>query len=183
MPKWEMAGAGFKAALGVYQQIYQKDNLGPSVQTALSSQTWQTVQQGLMPGGKLGIDLDGSWVTSTYLPTGPKPWPQYTKALGVAAMPTQNGQGPGHVSLSGGWLLSVGSHATNKQMAFNFVTHRPQPEELAVVRHPRWPDRHPCRCGFGALLQGPGPVGGHVLLVRALHALPPGLFRLPEAVY
>jgi multiple sugar transport system substrate-binding protein len=120
--KWEMAGAGFKAALGVYQQIYQKDNLGPSVQTALSSQTWQTVQQGLMPGGKLGIDLDGSWVTSTYLPTGPKPWPQYTKSLGVAAMPTQNGQGPGHVSLSGGWLLSVGSHATNKQMAFNFVT-------------------------------------------------------------
>ncbi len=120
--KWEMAGAGFKSALGVYQQIYQKDNLGPSVQTALSSQTWQTVQQGLMPGGKLGIDLDGSWVTSTYLPTGPKPWPQYSKALGVAAMPTQNGQGPGHVSLSGGWLLSVGSHATNKQMAFNFVT-------------------------------------------------------------
>ncbi len=43
-----------------------KDNLGPSVQTALGSQTWQTVQQGLMPTGKIGIDLDGSWVTSNY---------------------------------------------------------------------------------------------------------------------
>ena len=77
-----------------------------------------------MPTGKLGIDLDGSWVTSTYLNSGPKPWAQYNKDLGVAPMPTQNGQGPGHVSLSGGWLLSVGSHATSaqKQMAFNFIT-------------------------------------------------------------
>ena len=42
--------------------------------------------------------------------------------MGVAAMPTESGQGQGSVSMSGGWLLSVGSHATNKQMAFNFIT-------------------------------------------------------------
>ena len=52
-------------------------------------------------------------------------------------MPTENGQGAGKVSMSGGWLLSVGSHATNKQMAFNFITHRPGPAELAVLRHRR----------------------------------------------
>jgi multiple sugar transport system substrate-binding protein len=122
--KWEKAGAGFQAALTQYQTIYVKDNLGPTVQTALSAQGWQTVQQGLMPTGKLGIDLDGSWVPSTYISTGPKPWPQYNQVLGVAPMPTQNGQGPGHVSLSGGWLLSVGSHGTaaQKQAAFNFIT-------------------------------------------------------------
>ena len=135
-----------------------------------------------MPGGKLGIDLDGSWVTSTYLPTGPKPWPQYTKSLGVAAMPTQNGQGPGHVSLSGGWLLSVGSHATNKQMAFNFVT-------IALdQKNSLWYDIHGGQIATRAdVASAPSykaqPVGGHVLLVRALHTLPPGLFRLPEAVY
>jgi multiple sugar transport system substrate-binding protein len=120
--KWEKAGAGFQAALGIYQTIYNKDNLGPSVQTALGSQTWQVVQQSLMPTGKLGIDLDGSWVGSTYLPKGPKPWPQWDSALAVAAMPTQSGQAPGKVSMSGGWLLSVGSHCTNKQMAFNFIS-------------------------------------------------------------
>ena len=92
--KWEKAGAGFQAALTQYQTIYVKDNLGPTVQTALSTQGWQTVQQGLMPTGKLGIDLDGSWVSSTYLSSGPKPWPQYSKVLGVAPMPTENGQGP-----------------------------------------------------------------------------------------
>jgi len=120
--KWEKAGAGFTAALGEYAQIYHQANLGPSVQTALGTTTWQTVQQGLMPTNKLGIDLDGSWVVGTYIPGGGKPWPDYTKDLGVAPMPTQNGQGPGHVSMSGGWLLSVGSHAKNKQMAFNFIT-------------------------------------------------------------
>ena len=36
-------------------------------------------------------------------------------------MPTQSGQAPGKVSLSGGWLLSVGSHTANKQMAFNYI--------------------------------------------------------------
>ncbi len=120
--KWEMAGAGFQAALTEYQQIYHTDNLGPSVQTALGSQSWQVVQQGLLPTGKLGIDLDGSWVSGTWLPTGPKPWPQWNKVLGITAMPTENGQGAGHVSMSGGWLLSVGSHAKNKQMAFNFIS-------------------------------------------------------------
>ncbi len=120
--KWEKAGAGFQAALGVYKTIYKTDNLGPSVRTALSTLDWQVAQQSLMPTGKLGIDLDGSWVGSTWLPTGPKPWPQWQSALGVAAMPTENGQAPGKVSMSGGWLLSVGSHATNKQMAFNFIT-------------------------------------------------------------
>jgi multiple sugar transport system substrate-binding protein len=120
--KWEQAGAGFEAALNEYAQIYHSDNLGPSVQTALGTATWQTVQQGLMPTNKLGIDLDGSWVVGTYIPGGAKPWPGYAQDLGVAPMPTENGQGPGHVSMSGGWLLSVGSHATNKQMAFNFIS-------------------------------------------------------------
>jgi multiple sugar transport system substrate-binding protein len=119
--KWEKAGAGFTAALGEYATIYHQNNLGPTVQTALGTSTWQTVQQGLMPTNKLGIDLDGSWVVGTYINGGAKPWPDYTKDLGVAPMPTQNGQGPGHVSMSGGWLLSVGSHAKNKQMAFNFI--------------------------------------------------------------
>jgi multiple sugar transport system substrate-binding protein len=37
-------------------------------------------------------------------------------------MPTQNGQAPGSTSMSGGWVLSVGSHAKNKQAAFDYVS-------------------------------------------------------------
>jgi multiple sugar transport system substrate-binding protein len=42
--------------------------------------------------------------------------------MGVAAMPTQNGQDPGSTSMSGGWVLSVGSHSANKQAAFDLVS-------------------------------------------------------------
>ena len=41
--------------------------------------------------------------------------------MGVAPMPTENGQGPGDVSMSGGWLLSIGSHSKNAQMAWDFI--------------------------------------------------------------
>ena len=61
--KWEMAGAGFKAALNVYKQIYSQ-GLAPSPQTALSARLGSTVAGQLLPQGKLAIDLDGSWVSS-----------------------------------------------------------------------------------------------------------------------
>jgi multiple sugar transport system substrate-binding protein len=36
-------------------------------------------------------------------------------------MPTQNGQAPGKVSLSGGWLLSVGANTKNPDAAWKLV--------------------------------------------------------------
>ena len=78
-----------------------------------------------LPRGKLAIDLDGSWVSRDWVPAskgGVAPWRTWGNTMDVAAMPTENGQGAGKVSMSEGWLLSVGSHATDKQMAFNFIT-------------------------------------------------------------
>jgi multiple sugar transport system substrate-binding protein len=37
-------------------------------------------------------------------------------------MPTQNGAAPGSTSMSGGWVLSVGAHAKDKQAAFDYVS-------------------------------------------------------------
>ena len=135
-----------------------------------------------MPTGKLGIDLDGSWVSSTYLSSGPKPWPQYSKVLGVAPMPTENGQGPAHVSLSGGWLLSVGSHGTSaqKQMAFNYIT-------IALdQKNSLWYDIHGgqvatrARRRLSPFVPEPRPVGGDVLDIRPLYSLPSGLCHYPK---
>jgi ABC-type glycerol-3-phosphate transport system substrate-binding protein len=36
-------------------------------------------------------------------------------------MPTQQGAAPGATSMSGGWVLSVGSHAKDKQAALDYV--------------------------------------------------------------
>ena len=75
----------------------------------------------LLPQSKLAIDLDGSWVTSTWTATGAKPWADWSSALGEAAMPTQAGGGKGTISMSGGWTLSVTSKSKNKDLAAQFI--------------------------------------------------------------
>jgi multiple sugar transport system substrate-binding protein len=119
--KWEKAGAGWQAVLNTYKTVYG-EGLAPSPQTELNPQIGTEVAQSLLPQGKLAIALDGSWLASAFWgPQANDPWPSWDKVMAETAMPTENGQGAGKVSLSGGWLLSVGSHASNKQMAFNYI--------------------------------------------------------------
>jgi multiple sugar transport system substrate-binding protein len=120
--KWEMAGAGFTAALGAFKTLFT-GGLAETPQDVAGT-TWGNQVPVLLSQSKLAIDLDGSWVASDWAPApaGSAPWPQWSKVMGEAAMPTENGQTPGKVSMSGGWLLSIGSHTVNKQMAFNFIT-------------------------------------------------------------
>jgi multiple sugar transport system substrate-binding protein len=42
--------------------------------------------------------------------------------MGVAAFPTQEGQAPGGVSMSGGWTLAVGADTKDPDLAFGFLT-------------------------------------------------------------
>ncbi len=119
--KWEKAGAGWQATLNFYKTLYGK-NLGPTPQEALSPTIGTTIAGQLFPQNKIAIDLDGSWMSGAYWgPKGAYPWPQWSKVVSETAMPTENGQAGGKVSMSGGWLLSVGSHAPNKRMAFNLI--------------------------------------------------------------
>ncbi len=129
------AGAGWQAVARPYLKTLYTKGLADRPQARARTPTGGTVVGSrLLPQGKLAIDLDGSWVVQR--PTGVKggsaPWPQWSKVMGVAPMPTQNGQGAGHVSMSGGWLLSVGSHATNKQMAVQLHNHRPGQDQNSL---------------------------------------------------
>jgi multiple sugar transport system substrate-binding protein len=119
--KWMPSTPGMLASLNFVKQVYTT-GLAPDVQDALNPNFGTTVATELLPSSKLAIDLDGSWLPGNWAPTGTKPWPAWSSTLGVAAMPTQNGQAPGSTSMSGGWVLSVGSHSANKQAAFNFVS-------------------------------------------------------------
>jgi len=118
--KWEKAGAGWESVLKEYKTIYGQ-NLGPTPQTEVSTQILSNVWDTLIPQSKLAIAVDGSWLPGIWAKNGGAPWPQWSKTMAVTPMPTESGQGPGDVSMSGGWLLSVGSHASNKQMAFNYI--------------------------------------------------------------
>jgi len=79
------------------------------------------VSQELLPKGKLAIDLDGSWLSGNWLPSGAAPWPEWHQTLGNAHMPTQNGEGSGKVTMSGGWTWAIPKNAQNPNAAWEFI--------------------------------------------------------------
>lgn len=118
--KWIAGGQGFKDALGFVHTVYQ-EKLGTDVSQALDPNIQTIVRGELLPKGKLAIDLDGSWLPQDWLPGSGHEWPEWSKELGLAYMPTQHGQAPGKVSMSGGWTWSIPAKAGNPDLAFKFI--------------------------------------------------------------
>jgi multiple sugar transport system substrate-binding protein len=118
--KWIAGSQGFKDSLRFVETVYQ-EKLGPDVSDALDPNYGTAVRGELLPHGKLGIDLDGSWLPQDWLPGSGHEWPDWSKHLGLAYMPTQHGQAPGKVSMSGGWTWSIPAKAGNPDLAFDFI--------------------------------------------------------------
>ncbi|MFF6953661.1 extracellular solute-binding protein [Streptomyces iakyrus] len=118
--KWIAAGKGFEDALSFVETVYE-EKLGPDVSDALDPNVMTRVRGEWLPQGKLAIALDGSWLPQDWLPGSGHEWPEWSKTLGLAAMPTQNGQAPGKVSMSGGWTWSIPAKAGNPDLAFAFI--------------------------------------------------------------
>jgi multiple sugar transport system substrate-binding protein len=120
--KWVAPSPGLLDALNFVKTVYNpSDLLGPTNDIALSTTAGNTIGQQLLPQSKLGIDIDGSWVSSNWYPTGPAPWPQWQQTMGEAKMPTEFGQAPNNVTLSGGWAYSITSQSTHKDQAFQVL--------------------------------------------------------------
>ncbi|MFJ9039654.1 extracellular solute-binding protein [Streptomyces sp. NPDC102406] len=118
--KWITGSKAFKDSLGFVETVFE-EKLGPDVSDALDP-NWATRVRGeMLPKGKLGIDLDGSWLPQDWLEGSGHEWPEWSQKLGLAAMPTQNGQAPGKVSMSGGWTWAVPAKAGNPDLAFDFI--------------------------------------------------------------
>ncbi|MDX2604813.1 extracellular solute-binding protein [Streptomyces caniscabiei] len=118
--KWKAGTQGFKDALSFVETVY-REKLGPEVSDALDPNISTRVRGELLPEGKLGINLDGSWLPQDWLPGSGHEWPEWSEKLGLAAMPTQNGQSPGKVSMSGGWTWAIPDKAGNPDLAFEFI--------------------------------------------------------------
>ena len=118
--KWIAGGKGFEDALSFVETVYE-EKLGPDVSDALDPNVMTRVRGEWLPQGKLAIALDGSWLPQDWLPGSGHEWPEWSKTLGLAAMPTQHGQAPGNVSMSGGWTWSIPAKAGNPDLAFEFV--------------------------------------------------------------
>jgi len=120
--KWVAPSPGLLDALNFVKQVYNPSNLlGPTNDIALSTQAANTIEQQLIPQGKLGIDIDGSWVSSIWYSTGQAPWPQWQQTMGVAKMPTEFGQAPNYVTLSGGWAYSMTARSAHPEQAFQVL--------------------------------------------------------------
>ena len=97
------------------------DLLGPSNDIALSTQAANTITQQLIPQGKVAMDIDGSWVPGTWAAGGQAPWPQWQQTMGMAKMPTEFGDAPNYVTLSGGWAYSIAQQSQHKDQAFQVL--------------------------------------------------------------
>lgn len=117
--EWITGSQGFVDSLGFLETIYS-EGLAPSLDIALDASVGARVATELLPQGELAIALDGSWLPGGWI-SGDNAWPEWEQTLGMAAMPTQDGQEPGFTSMSGGWTLAVGAHAGDPQAAFDFI--------------------------------------------------------------
>ncbi|MBC6463545.1 extracellular solute-binding protein [Actinomadura sp. HBU206391] len=119
--KWVAPSKGMTDSFGFIKTMFS-EGLTPKPQVALDKNLGEIVNTKLLPEDKLGISLDGSWVSSNWLKTGTKPWPEWEEKIGVTPMPTQNGQAPGKTSLSGGWTLAIGAKTKNPGAAWKFIS-------------------------------------------------------------
>lgn len=118
--KWVVGSQGFKDSLNFIKTIFS-EGLAPQPKQSLDPNLGSKVGTEWLPNNKLGMALDGSWLYNNWMKTGAKPWPQWTEVLGQAAMPTQNGEGKGKVSLSGGWTWAIPAKAKNPDAAWKFI--------------------------------------------------------------
>ncbi len=118
--RWIIGSRGFVDALNFVQTVFEEE-LTLSLADNLDPNIGETIYTELLPEQKLGILLDGSWVSANWGEGGTRPWPEWSEKLGLAKMPTQRGQGDGSVTLAGGWCLAIPRHATDPKAAFSFI--------------------------------------------------------------
>jgi multiple sugar transport system substrate-binding protein len=104
--KWVIGSKGFVDALRFVETVFA-EGLAPSVPDALNPNISETLTNSWLPGGQLAVNLDGSWISQNWVEGAPGEWPEWTKIMKQAKMPTQQGQGRGWVTLAGGWSWAV----------------------------------------------------------------------------
>lgn len=128
--KWIVKSQGMKDTLKFLQEIYVNNEYGPSLDLVLNGQASNTSAREYLPQDKLGISLDGIWITGNWKENGAAPCEGYAEKFGLAAMPTSKGQDPGTVTLAGGWSLSIPENSDAKDITFEFIKHLMDPETV-----------------------------------------------------
>lgn len=118
--KWVVGSKGFTDSLQFLKTLYD-EKLAVTPADALDSNVWKKVFGEWLPQGKMGATVEGSYAPSFWQKGGSYEWAGYAQDMAVATFPTQYGQDPGGVSMSGGWTLAVGAKTKNPDLAFKFL--------------------------------------------------------------
>ena len=118
--KWVVDSPGLRATLQFYKSMFSQ-RLG-----APSSQLFRTDSVGqpplLMKQGKLAIAVGSNWYPTVWAQANSAaPWASAKTEVGIAPIPTQNGQGPGGASTLGGWAFAMAKSTGNAGAAWNFI--------------------------------------------------------------
>ncbi|MGO3211307.1 extracellular solute-binding protein [Brachybacterium sp. AOP42-C2-15] len=118
--KWIIGSSGFIDSLAFLKTLFEEELTLPLGQH-LDPNISESIYTSLLPEKKLGMLIDGSWISQNWTETAPRPWPEWPDVVGLADMPTQDGGGAGTVTLAGGWGLSIPQHVTDRDIAFRFL--------------------------------------------------------------
>src|SRR5260370_4393728 len=95
--KWVVSSPGFLDALNFVKQVYNpSDLLGPTNDIPLSTQAGNTIPQQLIPQGKVGLNIDGSWISSNWYQADTAPLAQWQQTMGVVKLPAAFGPAPNY---------------------------------------------------------------------------------------
>ena len=114
--KWIMSSSGMLNSLKFIQELFEK-KLTPRLGLLMNPQYGNIAMNQLAPEQKAAIILDGCWFTGRWNLN----YPETLKLYKFAAMPTEHGQDPKFITLSGGWLISISSKSKNKEAAMDFL--------------------------------------------------------------
>lgn len=116
-----VVGPGLSDALNFYKEVYSK-GLGAPVSQLFAPNAVGNPPQ-LFAEGKLAIAIAGAnWFPSAWVAKGSATYfPKAAQDMGIAPMPTEDGQAPHYVSTLGGWAVAIAKDTKYPQLAWNLV--------------------------------------------------------------
>ena len=114
--KWVLSSPGMLNSLK-FIQIIAKENLIPRLGILMNPQYRNIMSTQLAPKNQVGIILDGCFHLGRWFDE----YPETYKKMSFAKMPTEFGQDPGYITMSGGWLLSINNKSLKKDLALDFI--------------------------------------------------------------
>lgn len=118
--KWNLYSQGMLDTFEFYSAIVENGLTGPLAEICATSSDANGYEY--MRNGKCAMQVGGSFVAGAQFAPGTSfEWDGYENILKFVAVPTQYGQGLGHVTVSGGYSLTVPALSDETELAAEFI--------------------------------------------------------------